>query len=85
MRELQQRVDGDAQPPTDDPLVAPNPPEDPGDIPEEGLNAERDLGADGETRQAGEQELEVDYGDYGDRRARTAGGEEAEEGATYED
>ena len=60
-------------------------PEDAGDIPEEGLNAERDVGADGEVPMVGEQELEVDRGDYGDRRARTADGEEAHDGATYEE
>lgn len=80
MKELQQRIDGDAEPPTDNPLVAADAPEEPGDIPEEGLNAERDLGADGEVRVAGEQELEVDYGDYGDRRDK---GDEA--WATYDE
>ena len=48
-----------------------------GDIPEEGLNVERDVGEQGDdvVNQDGEV-LENDYGDYGDRRARTADGEE---------
>ena len=83
MKELQTRL-GEEEP---EPEAAPasDAPEDAGDIPEEGLNAERDVGADGEVPMVGDQELEVDRGDYGDRRARTADGEEAHDGATYEE
>jgi hypothetical protein len=85
MRELQERMEG-TEPPTDNPLTSStDQAEKPEDVPEEGLNDERDVGADGEVPMAGEQELEVDYGDYGDRRARTADGEEVEDWATYED
>jgi hypothetical protein len=85
MRELQERMEGN-EPPTDNPLVSSSDtPEDSGDIPEEGLNDERDVGADGEVPMAGEQELEVDYGDYGDRRARALDGEDAGQWATFED
>ena len=84
MKELQERMDGG--PPTDNPLVSSSDqPEAEGDVPEEGLNDERDVGPDGEVPMAGEQELEVDYGDYGDRRGRMADGEETGGWATFED
>ena len=52
-----------------------------GDIPDEGLNDERDDGPQGEVPvNADGQELLADYGDYGDRRARAADGEEFEVG-----
>jgi hypothetical protein len=84
MKELQERMDGG--PPTDNPLVSSSDqPEAEGDVPEEGLNDERDVGADGEVPMVGEQELEVDYGDYGDRRGRMADGEETGGWATFEE
>jgi hypothetical protein len=85
MKELQEKLEPETEPETDNPLTASaDAPAEEGDIPEEGLNDERDVGPDGEVPQAGEQELEVDYGDYGDRRGRTADGEEAEDFATFE-
>jgi hypothetical protein len=85
MKELQEKLEPETEPETDNPLAASaDAPAEEGDIPEEGLNDERDVGPDGEVPQAGEQELEVDYGDYGDRRGRTADGEEAEDFATFE-
>jgi hypothetical protein len=83
-KELEERLEG-PEPEQDNPLVAPDAPAEEGDVPEEGLNDERDLGADGEIPMAGEQELEVDYGDYGDRRGRMADGEETGGWATFEE
>ena len=67
----------------DNPLVAPGERENEGDIPEEGLHDERDVGPQGEVPQNGDAEVEYDYGDYGDRRARAADGEEFVEQAAY--
>jgi len=75
MKELHERMDGD------NPLTSSSDqPQDKGDVPEEGLNDERDVGGDGEIPMVGEQELEVDYGDYGDRREKETG-----EWATFEE
>jgi hypothetical protein len=85
-KELEERLEGpEPEPEQDNPLVAPDAPAAEGDVPEEGLNDERDVGADGEIPMAGEQELEVDYGDYGDRRGRMADGEETGGWATFEE
>ena len=67
----------------DNPLVDQAPPEDAADVPEEGLNDERDVGPQGEVPRNGDVELEYDYGDYGDARARAADAEEAVEQAAY--
>ena len=67
----------------DNPLVAPGDTENQEDIPEEGLNDERDLGPQGEIPQNGDIEAEYDYGDYGDMRARAADAEEFVEQAAY--
>lgn len=55
------------------------------ELPEEGLNVERDVGEQGNdvVNQDGEQ-LEDDYGDYGDRRAKTGEGEELPDLATFD-
>jgi hypothetical protein len=55
------------------------------DVPDEGFNAERDIGAQGEVPEVDGIELEADYGDYGDRRARDAEGEEVAMAARYDD
>jgi len=55
------------------------------DLPDEGLNVDRDVGAQGEVPEAGGVELEADYGDYGDRRARAADGEEYTEATPFDD
>ena len=67
----------------DNPLAAPGDTENQEDIPEEGLNDERDLGPQGEIPQNGDIEAEYDYGDYGDMRARAADAEEFVEQAAY--
>jgi hypothetical protein len=55
------------------------------EVPEEGPNADRDGGPQGEPPVDGEgNELENDYGDYGDRRARNADGEEYEENRAFD-
>lgn len=55
------------------------------DVPEEGANADRDVGPQGEAPlDADGNELEDDYGDYGDRRARNADGEEYEEARAFD-
>jgi len=55
------------------------------DVPEEGANADRDVGPQGEVPlDANGNELEDDYGDYGDRRARNADGEEYEEARAFD-
>lgn len=85
-KELEERLEGSVpEPEQDNPLTAPDAPAAEGDVPEEGLNDERDVGADGEVPMAGDQELEVDYGDYGDRRGRMADGEETGGWATFEE
>jgi hypothetical protein len=68
----------------DNPVVAPGEREEEADIPEEGLNDERDVGPQGEVPQNGDVEVEYDYGDYGDMRARAANAEEYVEQATYD-
>jgi hypothetical protein len=55
------------------------------DVPDEGLNVERDIGPQGEVPESGGIELEVDYGDYGDLRARTQDGEEYTESVPFDD
>jgi hypothetical protein len=67
----------------DNPVVAPGEPEETGDIPEEGLHDERDLGPQGEILMNGTQEAGYDYGDYGDMRARAVDAEEYAEAAAY--
>jgi hypothetical protein len=85
VKELRAKIDDDAEPPTDNPYVAPGDQEQPEDIPEEGLHAERGVGDQGAEAQAedGEQ-LPVDTGDYGDVQARTAEGEEYAEAAAFD-
>jgi hypothetical protein len=68
----------------DNPVVAPGEREEEADIPEEGLNDERDVGPQGEVPRNGDVEVEYDYGDYGDMRARAANAEEYVEQATYD-
>ena len=81
MKELQEKLGEEAGGPEPEP----EPQEDnPPDIPEEGLHDDRDVGPQGEVPYNGEQALEVDYGDYGDMRARTADGEEYQEAAAYD-
>jgi len=79
VKELQTEL----EPPTDNPLDAPGEQEPPENVPEEGLHDERDIGPQGEVPVNGEQELEYDYGDYGDLRSRTQAGEEAQEQQGY--
>ena len=67
----------------DNPLVAPGESENSVDVPEEGLNDERDVGPQGEILQNGDTEAGYDYGDYGDMRARAADAEEFVEQAAY--
>lgn len=73
MRELSKQLETLEPPP---PTLAPGTPEDPEDIPEEGLNRDRDVGPQGDNVEVDGHELQTDYGDYGDRRARDANGEE---------
>jgi hypothetical protein len=80
VREIQAETE---VPEPDNPVVAPGERENEGDIPEEGLHDERDVGPQGEVPQNGDAEVEYDYGDYGDRRARAADGEEFVEQAAY--
>ena len=80
VREIRAETD---VPEPDNPIVAPGERENEADIPEEGLNDERDVGPQGDVPQNGPAELEYDYGDYGDRRARAADGEEYVEQAAY--
>lgn len=75
MRELSKELES-LEPAVDPALLAPGTPEDPDDIPEEGLNRDRDVGPQGDTVEVDGQELQTDYGDHGDRRARAADGEE---------
>ena len=49
----------------------------------EDANEERDTGEQGNAVHNGDDELEYDYGDYGDARARTADGEEAQDGRAF--
>lgn len=85
VKELRAKIDDDAEPPTDNPYVAPGDVEQPEDVPEEGLHAERGVGDQGAEAEAedGEQ-LPVDTGDYGDAQARTAEGEEYAEAAAFD-
>lgn len=53
------------------------------DIPDEGLNTERDVGPQGEVPEVDGHDLEYDYGDYGDARARNAEGEEFNENIPF--
>jgi hypothetical protein len=55
------------------------------DVPDEGLNTERDVGPQGEVPEVDGRELEYDYGDYGDARARNADGEEYNENRAYDE
>jgi hypothetical protein len=80
VREIQAETE---VPEPDNPLVAPGERENPGDVPEEGLNDERDVGPQGEVPQNGDAEVGYDYGDYGDMRARVANAEEFVEQAAY--
>ena len=80
VREIQAETE---VPEPDNPLVAPGERENPGDVPEEGLNDERDVGPQGEIPQNGDVEVGYDYGDYGDMRARVANAEEFVEQAAY--
>ena len=80
VRELQADLDN-LEP--DNPLVVPEDNRDPIDIPEEGLNDERDIGPQGEILQNGDIEAGYDYGDYGDRRAKAADGEEFVDAIAY--
>jgi hypothetical protein len=81
-KELQRETD--VEPPTDNPLVAPGEQVQPQDIPEEGLHDERDIGPQGEVPKNGDTELQYDYGDYGDARARTSEGEEYVDAVAYD-
>lgn len=72
------------EPPTDNPLVAPGEQVPLQDVPEEGLHDERDLGPQGEIPKNGDVELQYDYGDYGDARARTSEGEEYVDAVAYD-
>jgi hypothetical protein len=83
MKELQAQVDI-IEPPTDNPIVAPGQEVPPEDVPEEGLHDERDIGPQGEVPENDGKELEYDYGDYGDARARTSEGEEFVDAAAYD-
>jgi hypothetical protein len=65
------------------PSVAEEVPE--GEVPDEGFNAERDQGPQGEVEEVNGKEQLADYGDYGDRRARSSEGEEVAEQARFDD
>jgi len=80
VREIQAETE---VPEPDNPLVAPGERENPRDVPEEGLNDERDVGPQGEIPQNGDVEVGYDYGDYGDMRARVGDAEEFVEQAAY--
>lgn len=77
MKELQAQIE------PDNPLTAPGQEVPSEDVPEEGLHDERDIGPQGEVPQNDNIELEYDYGDYGDARARTAEGEEYADAVAY--
>lgn len=83
VKELQDKLDS-LEPPTDNPLVAPGDAESPENIPEEGLHDERGVGDQGAVAMnADGTELLDDHGDYGDRAARTAEGEEYQDAPAY--
>lgn len=83
MRELAKELET-LEPPVDPATLAPGTPEDADDIPEEGLNRDRDVGPQGDTVEVDGHELQTDYGDYGDRRTRAADGEEFAELPAFE-
>ncbi len=68
-------------------LDLPPPPtaEAPPEVNEDDVNIERDVGAQGEVPEVNGVELENDYGDYGDMRARNADGEEYEGNLPFAD
>lgn len=83
MKELQRQTDV-VEPQTDNPIVAPGEQVPLVDVPEEGLHDERDIGPQGEVPHNGDIQLEYDYGDYGDARARTTDGEEYVDAVAYD-
>lgn len=60
-------------------------PEEQDDTAEEDINRDRDVGPQGEVPEANGHELETDYGDYGDRRARQVDAEEGDYGEAFAD
>jgi hypothetical protein len=78
------QMEGEEPEAEDNPLTAPGLPEAAENIPEEGLHDERDVGPQGEVPVNGNVELEYDYGDYGDARARTSEGEEYVDAVAYD-
>lgn len=66
-------------------LPPPQPADAPPEVNEDDINIERDVGAQGEVPEANGVELENDYGDYGDMRARNADGEEYNENIPFAD
>lgn len=83
MRELARQFEDVEEPDTN--VIADGEPVAEGALPEEGLGAERDGGEQGNDEYDDDgNELEDDYGDYGDRRARaTADGEEVPDLAAF--
>lgn len=82
-KEMQREIEI-VEPPTDNPLVAPGEEVARSDLPEEGLHDERDIGPQGEVPVNEDIELQYDYGDYGDMRARTSEGEEYVDTVAYD-
>ena len=55
------------------------------DVAADDENEDRDVGPQGEVTEVGGVELQDDYGDYGDRRARAADGEEFVDNPAFAD
>ena len=81
LKELQEELE--AREETDTNVIVEGEEEPPEDVPDEGLNVERDVGPQGEVPEVDNRELEYDYGDYGDNRARNADGEEFNENVPF--
>jgi hypothetical protein len=78
LKEMQEKLERETVPQQDEEV----PPE---QMPDEGLNVERFTGAQGEVPEVDGQELQADYGDYGDAPARNAEGEEFNDNIAFDD
>lgn len=78
LKEMQEKLERETVPQQDEEV----PPE---QMPDEGLNVERFTGAQGEVPEVDGQELQTDYGDYGDAPARNAEGEEFNDNVAFDD
>lgn len=85
LREYQEQIEQADQVQPDAEAVAPEDEIAPQDLPDEGVNVERDVGPQGEEPEVDGVEQQYDYGDYGDARARNADGEEYNENRPFDD